>query len=44
MRIFGASAPKTRLSAPIFFAVDGKKGFPLQSFAPHGLIVALNVC
>jgi hypothetical protein len=31
VRIFGAPAPKTGLSASIFFAEDGKKGFPLQS-------------
>jgi hypothetical protein len=42
-RIFGASAPKTGLSAPIFFAADGKKGFPLQSLAPHGLAMVFNL-
>jgi hypothetical protein len=43
-RAFFASQ-KTGLSAPIFFAAGGKKGFPLQSVrdcaaipsAPHGL-------
>jgi hypothetical protein len=33
VRLFGASAPKTGLSASIFFAADSKKGFPLQSLA-----------
>jgi hypothetical protein len=42
VRIFGAPAPKTGLSASIFFATDGKKGFPLQSLAPHGLISPLT--
>jgi two-component system chemotaxis response regulator CheY len=43
VRIFGASAPKTGLSASIFFAARGKKGFPLQSLAPHGLAMAFNL-
>jgi hypothetical protein len=36
VRIFGAPAPKTGLSAPIFFAADSKKGFPLQSHCAIG--------
>jgi hypothetical protein len=32
--------PQTGLFASIFFAADGKKGFPLQSLAPHGLFCA----
>jgi hypothetical protein len=43
VRIFGAPAPKTGLSASIFFAADGKKGFSLQSLAPHGLAIVLNL-
>jgi hypothetical protein len=34
---------KTGLSASIFFATDGKKGFPLQSLAPHGLAMVLKL-
>jgi hypothetical protein len=43
VRIFGAGAPKTRLSASIPRPLEGAAGFPLQSFAPHRLIADLNL-